>query len=43
MSETIVVKDDNYKLAYEILMEYFDFIPDVDRPMINHKLREAGL
>ena len=32
-----------YKKAYNILMEYWDYIPDDDKVEINNKLKEIGL
>jgi len=36
-------KKPNYKLAYEILMEYFDYLPDEDKPFIDKELKKCGL
>lgn len=32
-----------YRKAYHILMEYWDSLPDEERPKINKRLRELGL
>jgi len=32
-----------YKKAYNILMEYWDYIPDDEKVEINNKLKEIGL
>ena len=32
-----------YQLAYDILMEYFDYLPDEDKPKIHKRLKEVGL
>ena len=33
----------DYKKAFEILMEYFDFIPDEDKPKVDKALKKLGL
>ena len=32
-----------YQYAYDILMEYFDYLPDEDKPKIHKRLKEVGL
>jgi len=32
----------NYKKAYEILMEYFDYIPEELRIEVDERLKEVG-
>ena len=32
-----------YQTAYDILMEYFDYLPDEDKPKIHKRLKEIGL
>ena len=32
-----------YKKAYNILMEYWDYIPDDEKVEINNKLKKIGL
>lgn len=32
-----------YQYAYDILMEYWDLLPDEDKPKINKRLKEVGL
>ena len=34
---------DNYKKAYNILMEYWDSLPDEEKPDIDRQLKELGL
>jgi len=33
----------NYKKGFMILEEYFDYLPDEDKDMIDKKLRKLGL
>ena len=33
----------NYKKGFEILMEYFDCIPENEREEVNNALKEEGL
>lgn len=33
----------SYKKAYEILMEYWDSLPDEEKPRIDKELKKAGL
>jgi len=33
----------NYKEAYNILMKYWDYFPDEDKPEIDRRLKELGL
>ena len=33
----------DYKKAYEILMDYFEFIPECEHAEIDKKLEECGL
>jgi len=33
----------NYKKAYNILMDYFDYIPEDDRQEVSDRLDEVGL
>ena len=33
----------DYKKAYDILMDYFDCIPENERHEVDRKLRELGL
>jgi hypothetical protein len=35
--------DDRYRKAYDILMEYWDCIPDEEKPEVDRKLNELGL
>jgi len=32
-----------YRKAYKLLMEYFDYLPDEDKPYIDKRLSELGL
>lgn len=32
-----------YKIAYKILMEYWDSLPDEEKPEIDKRLKELGL
>tara|TARA_R100000808_G_C2153091_1_gene162986 strand:+ start:832 stop:969 length:138 start_codon:yes stop_codon:yes gene_type:complete len=32
-----------YKKAYHLLMDYYDFIPEEDKPIVHKKLKELGL
>ena len=32
-----------YQYPYDILMEYFDYLPDVEKPKIHKRLKEVGL
>ena len=32
-----------YQYAYDILMEYFDKLPDEDKPKVDKALKEIGL
>jgi hypothetical protein len=32
-----------YKEAFDILMEYWDSLPDIEKPIIDRKLRDLGL
>jgi hypothetical protein len=32
-----------YKKGFEILMEYFDWLPDEDKPEINKRLKRLGI
>jgi hypothetical protein len=32
-----------YKIGFNILMEYFDFIPDEEKEGVDKKLKELGL
>ena len=32
-----------YQYAYDILMEYFDYLPDEEKPKIHKRLKEVGL
>ena len=36
-------KEPNYKEAYNILMCYWDSLPDEDKPKIDRKLKNIGL
>ena len=36
-------KQTKYKLAFDILMEYWDYIPDDEKESVNEKLKEIGL
>ena len=36
-------KLDVYKEGYNILMEYWDSLPDEEKPKIDRKLRDLGL
>lgn len=33
----------DYKKAYEILLDYWEFIPECEHAEINRKLEEAGV
>ena len=33
----------NYKKGFEVLMEYWDSLPDDEKPKINERLKELGL
>jgi len=33
----------NYKKGFEILEEYFDYIPDMDKSIVHEKLLSVGL
>ena len=33
----------NYKKAFNILMEYWDCLPDESKPKINERLKKAGV
>ena len=33
----------DYKAAYDILMEYWDSLPDEQKPDIDRRLKEVGL
>jgi hypothetical protein len=35
--------EDKYKKGYEILLEYFDCIPEEERGEVDKRLREIGL
>jgi len=35
--------DRNYKLAYDLLMEYWDCIPEEDKKDLDKKLKSLGL
>jgi len=35
--------ESRYKKAYDILMEYWDSLPDEEKPTIDKKLKELGL
>jgi len=37
------VTDYKYKQAYDILMEYWDSLPEEEKPIIHEKLKELGL
>ena len=32
-----------YQEAYDVLMEYWDYIPDEEKPSIHRKLKKLGL
>ena len=32
-----------YQYAYDILMEYFDYLPDEEKPKIHKRLKDVGL
>ena len=34
---------DKYKEAYNILMEYWDCLPDEEKPSVDKRLKEIGL
>ena len=34
---------DKYKEAYNILMEYWDCLPDEEKPVVDKRLKEIGL
>jgi hypothetical protein len=36
-------KEEAYKVAYDILMEYWDSLPDEAKPEIDEKLAKVGL
>lgn len=38
-----MTKAEKYKKAYEILMEYFKYIPDEEKPKIHKRLKELEL
>jgi len=42
LKEWEVIKP-NYPKAYNILMKYWDSLPDYEKPEINKQLEEAGL
>ena len=33
----------NYKKGFEIMIEYFDSLPDVEREEVDKRLKECGL
>lgn len=35
--------ESRYKEAYDILMEYWDSLPDDEKPIIDKQLKELGL
>jgi hypothetical protein len=37
------MKKPNYKKAYDILMEYWDDIPEEEKDEVDERLRECGL
>jgi len=37
------MKKPNYKKAYHILMEYFNDIPDEEKPEVDKQLKGCGL
>ena len=36
-------ENDNYKKAYNLFMEYFDYLPDEDKENLDKQLNELGL
>lgn len=40
---TTTNKKPNYEKAYNILMDYFDYLPDEDKERISFKLQRLGL
>lgn len=36
-------KKPDFKAAYNILMDYWDYLPDEDKPEIDKRLKEVGL
>ena len=41
--ERLLRKEPNYKKAYTILIDYFDSIPDEDKPEVDKRLKGCGL
>lgn len=37
------ITEPDYKKAYDILMEYWDSLPDEEKPIINKQLEKLGL
>jgi len=38
-----MIKKENYVRAYNILMDYFDSIPDEEKPIVDKQLKRLGL
>ena len=43
LKKTKSLNENKYKMAYSMLMDYFDFIPEEDKNMVHEKLKELGL
>lgn len=43
VDESFLEDKGQYKLAYHILMEYFDSIPDEEKPEVDRQLKRLGL
>lgn len=41
--DVFVIHECRYKYAYDILMEYWDSLPDDEKPTIHKQLKELGL
>jgi len=43
IGELIELNEDKYKQAFNLLMEYFDCLPEEDKPKIDKRLKELGV
>ena len=43
LKKTKSLNENKYKMAYSMLMDYFDFIPEEDKNIVHEKLKELGL
>lgn len=43
LDEKYFIEENDYKKAYNLFMDYWDYLPDEDKPEIDKKLKKLGL